>query len=151
MTTSSAMTTAGTETCSDDIFEHGMDSKHRKEGSTTTDSDKTVITLMNQKQSPLLRLPGEIRNQIYSYRAGITWLSVTAREYRTKALLLHPTQIFGALALRFWIEIVFEEHGVFVARRASDGTFSTVKRQVADDYGDLDPPSPSPHAFRRGG
>ncbi|KAF3001553.1 hypothetical protein E8E13_009730 [Curvularia kusanoi] len=33
----------------------------------STDHPNNAITLQNQKQSPLLRLPGELRNKIYGY------------------------------------------------------------------------------------
>ncbi|KAI8940020.1 hypothetical protein NX059_003742 [Plenodomus lindquistii] len=48
--------------------------------STLTEAEANKITTLNQQTSPLLRLPGEIRNQIYTYIFTAQFIAIGHRQ-----------------------------------------------------------------------
>ncbi|KAK1918574.1 hypothetical protein P3342_001493 [Pyrenophora teres f. teres] len=59
--------------------------------------ETNAISLRNQQESPLLRLPSELRNMIYAYTFGNTTIRIT-REKRHSCCHGHPSQNPGGIA-----------------------------------------------------
>lgn len=98
-------------------------------------TDEAVSTLHNQKQSPLLRLPAELRNWIYEYALGSLTIRKclfrphkfrafdTSRQERTNLTALASTcrQLYGETRLLPFELNVFKGHVEYWPRVLRDG------------------------------